>query len=146
MTLRKVNSENNIGFCVSWIIIRWKVKGHRQWKIWPVEDFSYCLFAAWQLFHTHACSEVVFYNICDIGVCMSDIWPASVDYTVQDMSVTWQICWNGEQFSLRNSFTQLLKKLTAPCGSWRSAAVITKAHRWTRNLKSIASISVWLKC
>lgn len=116
-------------------MIRWKVKGHRQWKIWPLEDFIYHLFAAWQLFHRHACGEVVFYDVCDIDVFISDIWPASVDYTVQDMSVTWEICWNGEQFSLRKSVIQLLKKLIASCWSWRSVAVITKSHRWTRNLK-----------
>jgi hypothetical protein len=63
MRLCKVNGENNIGFFVSWIIVRWKVKGHRQWKIWSLEDLSYRLFAAWQLFHTHACSDVVFYNV-----------------------------------------------------------------------------------
>lgn len=131
---------------MNWIIIRRKVEGHRRWKIWPLEDLSYRLFAAWQLFHTHASSAVVLYNVCYIGVFMSEIWPASMDYIVQDMSVTWKIHWNGEQFSLRNSVTQLLKKFVASCGSWRSVAVITKANCWTWYLKSIAASAVWVKC
>lgn len=87
MRLWKVNSEKNISF---FELNNYQMESKRSQRVKDLTTIrlSYRVFAARQLFRTHACSDVVFYNVCGIGVFMSDIWPASVDYTVQDMSVT----------------------------------------------------------
>jgi hypothetical protein len=116
---------------VSCIIIRWKVKGHSQWKMWPLEDIIYHLFAAWQLFPTHGCSEVVFFfvmYVIHVSLCQTFGLPQWIT-----QFRTWV---SHEKYAeMENSVTQLLKKLVASCGNWRSVAVITKTHRWNRNLK-----------